>query len=146
MVIFPALVHRRVTHGDRTRPYLEHVDMLKSWLICCLLIVGVHQNGHADDQSKLRAELSGGPPFFKVRLSKFKMRFFVVPPGPCTCSAGTRANLICSVDLQKDLADQIAGQKRDENFQCNPRAGCAVGTETIYAECGQKRRPGKSGP
>jgi len=146
MAISPAPVHRRVSDGDRARPYLEQVDMLKSWLVCFLLLLGGPQNGYAGDQSKLLAELRGGPPFLKVRVSKVKLKFFVVPPGPCTCSVGTPANLICSVDLQKDLSDQIARQKRDENFQCDPRAGCAVGTETIYAECGQKRRQGKSGP
>lgn len=109
--------------------------MLKVNFVCLTLVVEVIQNVFADDQTQLLAEFSGAPPYYEIRDSKFKNEYFVVPSGPCSCSAGLPAYVICSSNLKRDLAAQISQRKLNEKVQCNPRAGCSQGTETIYAKC-----------
>ncbi len=113
--------------------------MLDFRLIFLIIVVGTTHVTFADEQAKLLIEFSGEPPYYVLRVSKSKNRYFVIPPGPCSCSGGAPPFVICSSSLEKDLAEQKSQKKVNENFQCNPSAGCSVGVETIYAECGKKK-------
>jgi hypothetical protein len=117
-----------------------HNGMFRSILVTLLL--GLAAPAFGQNPSFKFPEFNGNGPYYEIRTSKKTHRYFVIPPGPCSCGGG-EPEIVCSKNLKKDLSEQLAIKKTLEAKGCLPNAGCTLGSPAIFADCPAKIKRAK---
>ena len=98
------------------------------------IIFTLFATSHLVFSQEPKNEFIGGLPYYEIRLSKKDHKFFVIPPGPCSCNGGV-PQLKCTKNLKKELEAQLSLKKISDLKKCAPNAGCVNGQETVFKEC-----------
>jgi hypothetical protein len=115
--------------------------MRAAWLLLVLAAsVASPAPARADANDTKRADALAsaltGKASYKVQTAPGGARYFIEPPGPCTCPPVSVAVCVTTFDATFERAKRILSAAAKAPVTCEPGGGCATAHYVVVVECG----------